>query len=38
MERAEIWIHAKNYAAHEFYKSHLMIETRIIASDAQDNI
>lgn len=37
MERAEIWVHTINYS-HEFYKSYLMIEIRIIASDAQDNI
>lgn len=40
MEGAEVWILTMDSASpHEFYKSHLMIETKIIIpSNAQDNI
>lgn len=38
MEKAEIWILTVNYVYPQFYKSHLMIKTKIvIASNVQDN-
>lgn len=39
MERAEIWLHTvDDHVLHGFYKSHLMIETKIITPcDTQDN-
>lgn len=38
MGREDIWVHTIGYLfLHEFYKSYLMIETKIIIqSDAQD--
>lgn len=39
MERAEIWLHTvDDHVLHGFYKSYLMIETKIITPcDTQDN-
>ena len=37
MERTEIWVHAQD-CPHEFWKSYLMIETKItMPSDIQEN-
>lgn len=39
MEREDVWVHTIDYPfLHEFYKSYLMSETKmIIQPDAQDN-
>lgn len=38
MQRTEIWVHAKDYPSHEFWKSYLMTETNILMpSYSQDN-